>query len=245
MKLAKFKLLWVLIIVCTCAKSQPFTYKGSKMLNITFQSSQEVIDKLVPEPLVANSQGLMVINIGTQRIAPGYTYSELILSIPVTYNKMNGSYCFLLYLDEVPPIIAGREIWGFPKYYADFEIEINDRNADAKVLSEGNLLIEAELEFGNSKMIENSQDPLLFVVKNIPSIEKGRIDVKQLNSLYMSNYTVTKLIEAEAKLSINEISNASIGQIPVIRILNASYTETDFILDYGKIEYDYLKDEGL
>jgi len=38
----------------------------------------------------------------------------------------------------------------------------------------------------------------------------------------------------------NSIPNHSIGEIPIIKILNASYSESDYDLGFGKTEYDYL-----
>jgi len=64
---------------------------------------------------------------------------------------------------------------------------------------------------------------------------------KKIISVYLSNCTYNKYTEAEAKLIINNIPDASIGEIPILKILNASYFEYDFVLGFGKVEYDYLK----
>jgi acetoacetate decarboxylase len=56
----------------------------------------------------------------------------------------------------------------------------------------------------------------------------------------MRQSTYTKFQEAKAKLIINNIPDASIGEIPILKILDASYSESNFILGFGKTEYDYL-----
>jgi len=119
--------------------------------------------------------------------------------------------------------------------------EKSEKNATARIYKDEKLLIEAELELGNVINKNIGSDPLIFILKYIPPIEEGSIDVKKLNSVYMSQFTYTKFQEAKAKLIINNIPDASIGEIPVIKILDASFNESNFILGFGKTEYDYLK----
>jgi len=42
-------------------------------------------------------------------------------------------------------------------------------------------------------------------------------------------------------MNINNRPDESIGDIPVLKILNASYFVYDFVLGFAKVEYDYLK----
>ena len=231
----------LLLFFCSFAVSQPFPYKGSEFLSITFQTSPDLLNKLVPKPLSTNPGGVMNILIGLQKLESGYSYYEMYLSIPVEFNGKKGAYIPLLYLNKTNPIIMGREIWGFPKYDAEINFQKSGKKATARIYKDEKLLIEAELELGNVINKNIGSDPLIFILKYIPSIEEGSIDVKKLNSVYMSQFTYTKFQEAKAKLIINNIPDASIGEIPVIKILDASFYESNFILGFGRTEYDYLK----
>ena len=62
MKSLKLSLIAVSVIICYSVQGQPFQYNGSEFIRITFQTSQDVIDRLVPEPLNANSDGLMILD---------------------------------------------------------------------------------------------------------------------------------------------------------------------------------------
>jgi acetoacetate decarboxylase len=161
--------------------------------------------------------------------------------IPVEFNGKEGFFIPIMYLDKVYPITGGREIWGFPKYDAEINFQKDEKKATASLNKNGKLLIEAELELGNVINKNTGSDPLIFILKYIPSIEEGSVDVKKLNSVLMTNSIYTKYQEATAKLIINNIPDASIGEIPIIKILDASYSESNFILGFGKTEYDYLK----
>jgi len=231
------------IAICGHIQGQPFQYNGSEFISITFQTSQDVVDRLVPEPLNANSEGLMILDIGLQKMEMGLNYHEMILSIPVEFNGKIGGFCALLYLDNADAITGGREIWGFPKYFADINFTKDDKSITAQISRYGQLILDATAELGKTITIPEAPDPLAYVLKYIPSIEEGSVDVQQLNSVYSRNNTITKLQEAKVELTINSIPDASIGEIPVIKILNASYRESNFLLGYGKIEYDYLRNQ--
>jgi hypothetical protein len=49
--------------------------------------------------------------------------------IPVTYNGSPGNFVLSMFLDDHPPIAAGRELWGFPKKLASPKLQV-DEGAD-------------------------------------------------------------------------------------------------------------------
>jgi acetoacetate decarboxylase len=46
------------------------------------------------------------------------TYTESGMVIPCRFRGEDVNFVAQMYLDDDPPISAGREIWGFPKKYA-------------------------------------------------------------------------------------------------------------------------------
>lgn len=239
-----------LVLLIPLIQAQPVTYKGSETMSITFQTSPEVIKRLVPEPLFAYAGNIMIISVAfhniesvfiNQQKMPGYRYHEMYLTIPVMFNGKPGGFMPILYLNKVDPITAGREIWGFPKYYSEIDFQINEKTASSRIYKDGKLLIDIELELGKMTNTTVESDPLMYVLKYIPSAEEGSVDVKKLISLSSSQFSYSKYQEAIGKLTINNIPDASIGEIPVVSILNASYSVNNFVLGFGKVEYDYLK----
>ena len=241
MKALKMHFFLIVLFTCLFVQAQPYQYTGSEFVRIVFLTSQDVISKLVPKPLNGNTQGIIVLDIGLQKMEIGLTYHEMILSVPAEINGKSGSYAALLYLDNTLAITQGREIWGFPKYFADITFQKDANHIAAEVSKFNKLLIKADLTLGSP--IENYEtgDPLVFVHKYIPSVEEGSIDVNQINSVYMSKYIFNKYLGASAKLNINNIPDGSIGEIPIIKILNAYYLEYNCVLGFGKTEYDFLK----
>ena len=52
------------------------------------------------------------------------SYTETGLVIPYQFKGEEVNFVSQMYLDDDPPIVAGREIWGFPKKYAHPKLEL-------------------------------------------------------------------------------------------------------------------------
>jgi acetoacetate decarboxylase len=52
-------------------------------------------------------------------------YCESGQVIPVTLDGVAGGYVHSMYLNDHPPIAAGRELWGFPKKLGDPELRVH------------------------------------------------------------------------------------------------------------------------
>ena len=241
MKSKKSVLIFLVLVIPSLSYAQ-FHYKNSETLLITLQTSQELIEQFVPEPLVANKDGLINLEIIVQKIDFGseFVYNEMILSVPVEYNGVESVFHKLLFLNKFNPITTGREIWGFPKHYADINIQKDGQLISATISQGGNNIITLNAELGETIVDADPVDhSVWFVHKKIPSIEKGEMDVDELNAVFINNlkYYNTKTIKSD--LTINEIPNENVGTIPVLKIVKSVYFESDFILGFGETLVDY------
>lgn len=71
---------------CSVYGTPPYTFEGSRMVTINFVSSPGILRELIPEPLAPNSDNVMSVVIGEQRVVQPDTlsYREALLSIPVS-----------------------------------------------------------------------------------------------------------------------------------------------------------------
>jgi len=222
----------------------PYRYEGSQLVSITFETSPEILQALVPEPLAVDAGNLMSITIGLQKIVePRPTdYYEAYISIPVFHAGTKGSYLPILYLDKAIPIVGGREIWGFSKVDAEIHLEEADGKIHARVRQDGITLIDAVMGLGEQLIPpKDSPGKPVFNVKLIPSVKKDAPpDVMQLTSMTPRDTKVTKLRSGEATLVFGSTPSSPLGKIPVRKITSCLYTESGFVLDYGEVVYDYL-----
>jgi acetoacetate decarboxylase len=221
----------------------PYRYEGSRLVTVTFETSAEILRALVPKPLTVDKANVMSVTVGLQKIVePRPTdYYEAYLSIPVLHGATRGTYLPILYLDKAMQIIGGREIWGFSKVDAEVHFEEADGKIHACVSQDGAALIDVVMTLGPQLPTpENSPRQPVFNMKLIPSVEKDAPpDVMQLTSMTPRNATVTKLCGGAATLALGSTASSPLGKIPVRKITRCVYTESGFILDYGKVVHDY------
>lgn len=223
----------------------PTKFVGSEMVAITFRTTPETIKKLTPEPLVTDSTNTITIVIGLQKVPAIMNYNEMYISINSWYNIKSGEYLPLLYLDEAAPIVAGREITGFPKVDGEFEIT-REQNKISIILKRNDVIL---LEFSatlqeKGSLVNKTSESIGFVIKEIPSADGSPTPaLKRLNSFTSrDSKTYDYQICKNANLKLYTSEKNFMPEIPIIEIISAVSFKTDFTLDYGNIEYDYLND---
>jgi acetoacetate decarboxylase len=224
----------------------PFTYEDNEMLTITFKTWPDVLRALVPEPLVVNPDSLMTIYVGTLNIVDPeqVSYCEAGILIPASYGDKEASFMPVLYLDKALPISIGREVWGFPKFQADFGLEVGTGVVHASVVKEGTTLIDATLHVGESVPPTASPPASVFLLKSIPSAEgSSTYDVKRLTTAVIRGGMDSEVRPGEATLRLGSTASDPLGSIPVLEVVSGVYTVGGFVLDYGEVVHDYLADD--
>jgi acetoacetate decarboxylase len=229
----------------------PRTYHDSPLVSITFKTTPEALQKLVPKPLVPNPDNLVSLYIGRfntpdysrgEYVFKGDSYLEAGFVVPVAFEKQSGGYSLFLYLNKPGPAISGREIWGFPKKDAD--IAMTDDNGKITVTMErlGSVLMKATFQRGEKVEPVPSRPPRArYNLKYIPSVMKNAPpDVMQITS-YLQTNTMKELYKGKATLELSGTSVDPLGQIPVVEMVRAEYMVIDGSVDYGDVLYDYLK----
>jgi acetoacetate decarboxylase len=224
----------------------PFTFRNNQTLYITFKTSPDVLQALVPEPLIINPDSLMTIYVGMLNIVDPepISYHEAGLVIPTSYGDKKGSYMPILYLDKALPITIGREVWGFPKFQADLCFKVEAGVVHATVAKEGTTLIDATLHMGESVPPTASSPVSIFLLKSIPSAEEGSTyAVRQLTTAVLRDSVDSEVRPGEATLRLGSTASDPLGMISVLEVVSGVYTIDGFVLDYGEVVHDYLAEE--
>ncbi|MCM0083165.1 acetoacetate decarboxylase family protein [Geomonas sp. Red32] len=230
----------------------PRSYHDSKVVIITFKTSPDVLQKLVPKPMVPNKEGIITLYFGHFEAPaydrgsfhfPGESYEETGLVAPVSLFKEGGGYSLFLYLNKVAPAISGREIWGFPKKDADIVMTEKEGKITFNVNRLGVPIVKAT--FKKTAKVENipaRPARARYNLKYIPSATKdGPPDVMQIVS-YKQETKIKELYNGEASLELGSTPVDPLGEIPIAKIIKAEYLVVDGGVDYGGVLYDYLKE---
>src|SRR6202453_4095997 len=103
----------------------PYRFVNREFLVITYETDPELIRARRSEPLEPIDQPLMHYEWIKMPDSSGFgSYTESGLVIPARLHGEDVNFVSQMYLDDDPPIAAGREIWGFPKKYAHPKLEI-------------------------------------------------------------------------------------------------------------------------
>lgn len=231
---------------------QPYKLEKNEMLLVDFKSTTEALRALVPEPLKPNLGNYIRLYIGRLNIVePGHSsYLEAGLVIPVTYYDEEykydkvGYYFPILYLNEVIPILAGREIYGFPKQYADVEFTREGDHVHGVVKRDGEVLINAELKIREKTDLIGGEGPWeAFVYKRIPSVNlENEYDVRQLTTVQNTDVKIDEQYLGEATLKLGSTDYDPLKEIPIVEIIDCTFQIENSTMLGGKVLHDYLKD---
>ena len=223
----------------------PYYLRDNTGIIILFKTTPEVLRELVPDPLVPNPDNLALVYIGRYNVeAPiRISYHEAGIGVPVSFREALGQYAVCLYLDEVMPIVAGREIWGFPKKEADITFVKERGKVSARVARGGNVLVDATVR------LSERIDPLpsrprkpWFCLKIVPSVKQNAPpDVMQLTSI-LPDSRPKELRRGQATLELGSSPSDPLGEIPILETLGGEYAVSDSVLGYGDVVFDYLAD---
>lgn len=224
----------------------PVRFHDNRILTVVFRTTPETLQALVPKPMRPNPYNLMFVYYGRLAVESpaggAFEYLEAGIGVPVVFENAPGYHPVCLYLDKAYPIVAGREIWGWPKKDAAMTFSEKDGEVSARVERFGAVLVEM------SAKLEKKIDPALkqpelpwYLLKIVPSARKGAPpDVWQLISSKNVDVATNELWSCAATVKLGAGPADDLAKIKVLGVVSAQFSVGDFTMDYGEVLYDYL-----
>lgn len=106
------------------AYRQSFAFYDAEMLTVYFETTPEVVKRLLPPPLKP-----AMFPIGAAFVANypktnfGVSYLESALFLLAEYNGEEGAYCLAMPVTDDMAMIGGREVFGYPKKMANIHMK--------------------------------------------------------------------------------------------------------------------------
>ncbi len=231
-----------------------YKYRATNTILCIFRTSKEVLEAVVPKPLVYNSDHYVYAWVNHLPRTTGFChYREMFLTIPVEYpgkdGMVAGNYNAHLYLDNDSPIAAGREIYGYPKKLARVHFSEQEDVLTRSVERGGHEIFKVSISPRVSLPIDPI-DPLVAQLalpfinyKLIPSVvQDAKPDVAQLTLMELENFVCTKLDTGPSLVEFNSSPADPLGMFKVEEVIAGYYFEGQYDLPYGSVLHDYLKD---
>lgn len=222
----------------------PYRFINREFLIITYETDIDILREVVPEPLEVTDPIVKFEFIRMPDSTGFGDYTESGQVIPVRYQGQNGGYSHAMYLNDHPPIAAGREIWGFPKKLAEPRL-IVEKETLLGSLDYGNCRVATgtmgyKYKTLDIKKVSDSLKSKNYLLKIIPHVD-GSVRVCELVEYELADMTVKGAWQGPAELQLFQHALAPVAELPVKKVLGAIHIISDLTLPYGRVVHDYLR----
>lgn len=221
----------------------PYRFVDRQYFIIKYRTDIEALRRVVPEPLEVIDP---VVNYEFIRMpdSTGFgDYTESGQVIPVRYRGEAGSYTHQMFLNDHPPIAAGRELWGFPKKLAQPSLAV-ETDTLVGTLNYGSVRIATGTMGYKHRALDIATETRglgapNYLLKVIPHVD-GSPRVCELVRYYLEDVTVKGAWTGPAALQLAPHALAPVAELPVLEVLGAKHLVADLTLGLGTVVHDYL-----
>lgn len=224
-----------------------YKFKNREYLIISYETDYDLLLKVVPEPLKVISN-IVKFEFMKMPDAHGFgSFTEAGQVIEVEYDGQVGTYSHMMYLDNLAPIAAGREIWGFPKKYANPKLEIDVDTVFGSLKYNSVPIATGTMGFkyhslDKDQTQKNLESTPNFLIKIIPHANGRDKSICQLIKYFLKDVKVHDAWTGPAALQLFEHALAPVAKLPVRNVTGGTHLVADLTLGFGEVIYDYLKD---
>lgn len=222
----------------------PYRFFGREFLIIAYRTDREALEAVVPEPLTFDEPIVKYEFIRMPDSTGFGDYSESGQVIPVSFKGKAGGYTHAMFLNDGPPIYGGRELWGFPKKYAQPSLAA-DKDTLIGTLDYGPVRVATgTMGFKHTaldlKAVAASLATPNYLLKIIPHVD-GSPRILELVDYRLEDVVVKGAWSGPAALDLHPHALAPVADLPVREVISATHIIADLTLGLGKVVYDYLK----
>lgn len=222
----------------------PYRFIDREYLIITYETDMDVVREVLPEPLEPTVPHVHYEWIKMPDSAGFGDYTESGMVIPCKYKGEDCNFVTQMYLDDLAPIVAGREIWGFPKEFAHPVLQVNKDTLTATLEYAGVTVAIGTMEYKPQVMdaaaVAKALTKTQINLKLIPHVD-GTPAIAQLVAYNLTDVTVKGAWEGQARLHLVPHVHAPVADLPVRKVLGGKHFIADLTLPYGRVLFDYLK----
>lgn len=222
----------------------PYRFFDREYLIITYRTDPAAIEAMLPAPLTFD-EPLVKYEFIRMPDSTGFgDYTESGQVIPVKFEGQEGNYTHAMYLNDGPPIYGGRELWGFPKKYAQPSLG-PDKDTLIGTLDYGPVRVATgTMGFKHKGLdletIKASLAKPNYLLKIIPHVD-GNPRILELVDYRLEDVVVKGAWSGPAALDLRPHALAPVSALPVREIVSATHLIADLTLGLGKVVFDYLK----
>ncbi len=224
----------------------PYRFVDREYFIIRYETDSDAIRAALPEPLEPDGANEVLYEWINMPDSSGFgSYQESGLVIPARLNGESVNFTAQMYLNDEPPITAGREIWGFPKRWGEARLTVARDTLTGTLEYAGQRVALGTMAYKyesyadclteRAKRLTKTQVNL----KLIPSVT-GEPEIAQLVGYNLTDVTLKGAWSGPARLHLVPHVNAPVADFPVRRVIGGEHLVADLTLPYGRVLFDYL-----
>jgi acetoacetate decarboxylase len=224
----------------------PARYRNTKSQTVYFRAAESAIDRVLPECFEPSGDGTcMALGLTVPWSANYGAFDESVLSVKCTYEGQEGWFSPVAFLNSKSSIPAGREIYGTPKVWADFEIGFAERVMYTNTNVAGTSL----MSIRTTMQREASADEMpnsdhAWRLKVIPRADGNGVDVMQIidGANAKSDEVIHVQRAGDGVVQFNPSPIYDLSDFTPLEYFGAYYVESDLTENWAEIVHDFLKD---
>lgn len=225
----------------------PYRFVNREYFIISFLTDPEVIRQVLPEPLEPLDDPIVNYEWIKMPDSVGFgNYTESGVVIPCKFKGEQVNFVAEMFLDDLAPIVAGREIWGFPKEYAEVELKVVKDTLIGTLAYAGERVATGTMMYKhyecNGEQMREALSRTQINLKLIPDVD-GSPAIAQLVAINLEDITIKGAWESPARIHFLPHAQANVGDYKVEKVVKGLHFITDLTLPYGRVIHDYLKPE--
>jgi len=218
-------------------QAPPYHYRNAQAISIKFETDPESALDVLPAPLELIEPASASLSFYWYPFTTFGPYHEAILRLYARHEGKPLTYVAQIFVDTEPPMLAGREVWGYPKKLARIGF---DRDKDMVVG-----WLERPQGVRLATAIMRPEQPAGPLASNGPTtglriIPSARPDENRpaLAELVAADtqHTIREAWEGPGSISFPDYSALDpVNRFPIKRIIKAVYMEYDILLPAGRV----------
>lgn len=222
----------------------PYRFVDREYLIITYRTDPAMLEKIIPAPLKMADPVVKFEFIKMPNSTGFGDYTESGQVIPVTYEGAAGGYVHSMYLDDHPPIAAGRELWGFPKKLGNPELKVHKDTLVGTLDYSDVRVATGTMGFKHKPLdldaVKKSLEAPAYLLKIIPHVD-GTARICELVQYSLTDVNVKGAWSGPGALNLFDHALAPVFDLPVLEVLSTVHIVADLTLPLGHVVHDYLQ----
>ncbi len=221
----------------------PYRFVDREYLIVSYRTDPEALRKLIPAPLEL-VEPIVKFEFINMPDSTGFgRYCESGQVIPVRLGDEIGGFVLSMFLNDHPPIAAGRELWGFPKKLGQPELRVHTDTLMGTLDYSDFRVATGTMGFKHQAMDVNKAKAALsapsFLLKILPHVD-GTARVCELVKYYLTDIDVKGAWTGPGALDLHAHALAPVANLPVLEVLSTVHILADLTLPMGSVVHDYL-----